>query len=159
MQRNEAPARPRGWWNEYVAVFLTVWMIGTVVWALEHAGWDPLLRRLPLVALPAVVLGYGATKLWRVPVAVLHALAVLIGALTCWLVTITAPGVIGSPLHRTTLLWHRGVTWTRAAWRGDVVQENTLFLFVVSVLVFALAYMVLWWAFRSGSSVLAIGVP
>jgi len=116
LQRSAAPARPRGWWNEYVALFLTVWMVGTVVWALGHAGWDPLLRRLPLVAVPAVALGYGFTKLWRVPVAALHALALLGGALACWLVTITAPGVAsGSPRHRTVLVWHRGVAWVRAA--------------------------------------------
>ncbi len=160
LQRVEAPARPRGWWNEYVALFLAVWMVGTVVWALGHAGWDPLLRRLPVVAIPAVALGYGVTKLWRVPAAALHALAIPVGAITCWLVTITAPGfATGSLPHRTLLLWHRGVAWTRAAWRGDAIQDHSLFLLVVSFLVFALAYMTLWWAFRTGSSVLAIGVP
>ncbi len=135
-------------------------MVGTVVWALGHAGWDPLLRRLPLVALPAVAMGYGFTKLWRVPVAALHALALLGGALACWLVTITAPGVAsGSPRHRTVLVWHRGVAWVRAAWRGETSQDRPLFLLIVSILVFALAYLVLWWVFRTGSSVLAIGVP
>lgn len=160
MQRVEAPARSRGWWNEYVALLLTVWMIGTVVWALGHVGWDPLLRRLPVVAIPAVAMGYGFTKLWRVPVAALHAFALLGGAITCWLVAITVPGVaVGPPRHRTILLWRRGVAWIRAAWRGDATQDRALFLLVVSVLVFALAYLVLWWVFRTGSSILAIGVP
>jgi len=160
LQWHATPARPRGWWNEYVALFLTVWMVGAVVWALGHAGWDPILRRLPVVAIPAAAMGYGFTKLWRVPVAALHAMALLGGALVCWLVTITAPGVAsGSPRRRTLLLWHRGVEWTRAAWRGDALQDHALFLLVVGILVFALAYMVLWWVFRTGSSVLAIGVP
>ncbi|MDQ6603690.1 MAG: transglutaminase domain-containing protein [Chloroflexota bacterium] len=160
MQRQATPARPRGWWNEYVALFLTVWMVGAVVWALGHAGWDPILRRLPIVAIPAAAMGYGFTKLWRVPVAALHTLALLGGTLVCWLVTITAPGVAaGSPRHRTVLLWRRGIEWTQAAWRGDALQDHALFLLVVGVGVFALAYLVLWWVFRTGSSVLAIGVP
>lgn len=160
MQRVEAPVRPRGWWNEYGALFLTVWMIGTVVWALGHAGWEPLLRRLPLVAVPAIILGYGATKLRRIPPAVPHGVALLVGVITCWLITITAPGfAAGSPRYRTLLLWRRGVAWTRAAWRGDAAQDRPLFLLAVSMLVFALAYLVLWWTFRTGSSALAIGVP
>jgi len=160
LQRIVAPARPRGWWNEYVALLLTVWMVGTVVWALGHVGWDPLLQRLPVVAIPAVLIGYGFTKLWRVPVPALHTLALLGGAIICWLVTITTPGfAFGSPRHRTILLWHRGVAWIRAAWRGDALQDRALFLLIISILVFALAYLVLWWAFRTGSSVLAIGVP
>jgi hypothetical protein len=160
LQRVAAPARPRGWWNEYIALFLTVWMIGTVIWALGHAEWDPLLQRLPVVALPAAMLGYGCTKLWRVPAAALHTLALFGGALTCWLATITAPGFgSGSLHHRSVLLWQRGVGWIRAAWRGDALQDRPLFFLVVSVLVFALAYLVLWWVFRTGSSILAIGVP
>jgi len=160
LQRVETPARPRVWWNEYVALLLTVWMVGSVVWALGHAGWEPLLRRLPIVAIPALILGYGCAKTWRVPVPALHGLALLAGTITCWLVTITAPGVAaGSLRRRTVLLWHHGVDWTRAAWRGEAINDRPLFLLLVSALVFALAYMVLWWVFRTGSSVLAIGVP
>src|SRR3954447_20795928 len=131
LQRAEAPARPRVWWNEYVALFLTVWMVGSVVWALGHAGWDPLLRRLPIVAVPALITGYLAARLRRVPIAALHAVALLIGALTCLLVTITAPGTLlaaGSPVRRTKLLWHQGVEWSRAAWRGETLHNAPLFL-------------------------------
>lgn len=160
MQRVETPAPPRVWWNEYVALFLTVWMVGSVVWALGHTGWDPLLRRLPFVALPALAVGYGTARLHRVPLAVLHALGLLGGALTCWLITITAPGIAaGSPRRRTVLLWHQGTDWARAAWRGETLHNPALFLLLVSALVFALVYMVMHWVFRTGSSALAIGVP
>ncbi len=160
MQRLEAPARPRVWWNEYVALFLTVWMVGSVIWALGHAGWDPLLGRLPVVAIPALAIGYGSAKTRRLPLSAWHTLALLGGALTCWLVAITAPGVAtGSPKHRTILLWRDGVAWTQAAGRGEASNDHVLFLLIVSVLVFALAYMVMGWVFRTGSSALAIGVP
>ena len=129
MQRLEAPARPRVWWNEYVALFLTVWMVGSVVWALGHAGWDPLLGRLPIVAVPALAIGYGSAKTRRLPLYAVHSLALIGGALTCWLITITAPGVAtGSPKHRTVLLWRQGVEWTRAAWRGEFLHNAPLFL-------------------------------
>ena len=160
MQRLEAPARSRVWWDEYIALFLTIWMIGSVVWALGHAGWDPLLGRLPFVAIPALAIGYGSAKTRRLPLYALHSLALVVGALICWLVAITAPGIaVGSPRHRTVLLWREGVEWAQAAWRGDALSERPLFLLLVSALIFALAYMVMGWVFRTGSSALAIGVP
>jgi transglutaminase-like putative cysteine protease len=135
-------------------------MVGSVIWALGHAGWDPLLGRLPIVAVPALAIGYGSAKTRRLPLYAVHSLALIGGALTCWLITITAPGVAtGSPKHRTVLLWRQGVEWTRAAWRGEFLHNAPLFLLIVSALVFALAYMVMGWVFRTGSSALAIGVP
>lgn len=159
MQRANAPAQRRVWWNEYVALFLVVGMIGTVVWALGHAGWDPLLTRLPLVTLPGLVIGYGCAKLWHIPAAVLHSIAILGGTLAALLVTLTVHDVSGSPRQRVVGLWHRGVVWTHALWRGEPQDDRVLFLLMVSALVFALAYAVMWWTFRTGASALAIGVP
>jgi len=160
LQRVETPARRRVWWNEYIALFLVVWMVGTVVWAVGHAGWNPLLTRLPIVAVPGLILGYIAAKTWRAPAAALHGAALLGGALLCWLVAITAPGAgAGSLRHRSVLLWHRGIGWGRAIWRGEATEDRVLFLLATGLLVFALAYAVMWWTFRTGASALAIGVP
>ena len=135
-------------------------MVGTVVWAMDRAGWDPILHRLPFVAVPAVLAGYGLARLWRVPIFVLHGIGLLVGIITCLMVTLTAPGAgPGSPRHRLVLLWDRGVDWSRATWQGQTLHDPILFLLVMSALVFALAYWVIWWTFRIPSSLLAIGVP
>src|SRR5205085_6471849 len=74
--------------------------------------------------------------------------------------TITVPEVAaGSPRRRTIALWHRAVDWVQAAWLGNAHDDHVLFLLIVSGLIFALAYMVMWWVFRTGASILAIGVP
>jgi hypothetical protein len=160
LQPAATPA-PRGvWWNEYLALLLTIGMVGTVVWAMRQAGWDPVLHRLPLVAVPAVLLAYGFARMWRVPIAALHSLGFVAGGLVCFVVALTAPGAgPGSPRHRLILLWDRAVAWGRAAWQGQTLHDPVLFLLVMGVLVFGLAYWVIWWTFRVPSSLLAIGVP
>jgi transglutaminase-like putative cysteine protease len=160
LQRAATPAHRSVWWNEYLALFLTIWMVGTVVWAMGRAGWDPILHRLLVVAVPAVLVGYGFARLWRVPIPALHGLGLLAGSITCLTVTLTAPGAgSGSPRHRLVLLWDRAVDWARAAWQGQALHDPVLFLLVMSALVFGLVYWVIWWTFRIPSSLLAIGVP
>src|SRR5690348_15876914 len=66
---------------------------------------------------------------------------------------------VGSPRRRTVLLGQRAVDWVRDAWLANAHDDQVLFLLIVSALIFAYAYMAMWWVFRTGSSILAIGLP
>ncbi len=160
MQAVATPARRSVWWNEYFALALTILMTGTAVWAIGHAGWDPILTRLPLVAAPGMFAGYAAARLWRVPVPLLHGAGLAFGALATFAVALTAneagPGSLRSRLR---FLRDDAVGWGRAAWRGEALHEPVLFLLAVGALIFALGYWVMWWSFRAPSSALAIGMP
>lgn len=160
MQAVAAPTRRGVRWNEYFALMLTVLMTGTAVWAVARAGWDPILARLPLVAIPGMLAGYTAARLWRVPVPLLHSAGFATGTLVTFAVALTAAEAgPGSPRRRLLLLRDDAVNWGRAAWRGEALHEPVLFLLAAGALAFALAYWVMWWTFRAPSAALAIGVP
>ena len=160
MQAVATPARRSVRWDEYGALVLTILMIGAAIWAVARAGWDPILARLPLVAVPGMLAGYAAARLWRVPVPLLHGAGMMLGAVTVFAVALTAAeagsGSLGSRLLR---LRDDTVNWARAAWRGEALHAPVLFLLAAGALAFALAYGVMWWTFRALSAPLAIGVP
>lgn len=148
-------------WNEPLAVVLTSALALTVVWAWAHAGWDRTLTRLPLVAIPALALGYIFAKQWRIPAPLLHLVALLAGVAGSWLVALAWLHDVyhGSVRQRTVALGRSLNRWGTDLWNANVHDYRAPLVLGVIAGTCLLCYLTTWWAFRRHFAVLTIGVP
>jgi len=149
------------WGSEAAAVVFVAAMVLPNAWAWAHAEWNSTLGVLPLVALIGLAFGYGLAKATRIPGALLTGGAAAFGLLLSYggAMALLRVDYVGSPRHRAVLFAQDLVTWARKTWAGGLPDYRPPLIFALLFAAFALGFCAMWWAFRAGAPILALGAP
>ena len=132
-------------WSTY---FLILLLHMLVVWALSAAEWTGALGLLVWVVLLSVTLGLVFAKLRWLPGIVAHIVSTLLGlAWTVFLVSHALPGNLALKERVLTLLLRFG-HWLEVALGQGVSGDDIIFVLQIGVLLWVIAYLGAWFAFR-----------
>jgi transglutaminase-like putative cysteine protease len=132
---------------------LVLVMTGAVIYALSISGWGPGLEVLRPMAFLALVVGVIFARLRWLPAWSAHLLSAAL-ALT-WAVQLLAPLMderLETWRDRGTDLLIRGLIWGRVLGAGGRGEDILLFVFVLCLLSWALAYWTTWAVLRQGQA-------
>lgn len=120
----------------------------TAGWAIGAAGWTNGLDLVVLVGLGAVVIGLMLARS-ILPGSVAHLFSIVIGvAWSFWLTSRLLP-VDDTWLERWAELVRRLTIWYNQAVQGGVSHDNLMFILQMSVIVWGMGYLTIWFLFRS----------
>ena len=132
-------------WSTY---FLILVLHILVVWSLSAAEWAGGLGLLVWVALPAVTLGLAFAKMRRLPGVAAHIVSTLVGlAWTIVLVSFALRGQLNLKERVIALLLRFG-HWLEVALGQGVSSDDVIFVLQLGVLLWVIAYLGAWFAFR-----------
>lgn len=132
-------------WGTYFLLLLTYLL---VVWCMNSAAWADGLGLLIWVAILAVTLGLAFAKAKWLPGVIAHILATVIGVF--WTLFIVSYAVQGAETLKEQFLAlvQRLLTWVATAFARGVNADNIMFVLQMGLLVWILAYLGAWFAFR-----------
>ncbi|MFV9503701.1 MAG: transglutaminase TgpA family protein [Oscillochloridaceae bacterium umkhey_bin13] len=130
---------------------LILLMSGAVIWSLATSGWAPGLAILRPIGLLGLLTGIVFARLPWLPAWLAHSLSAALGL--TW--TIQA---LGSLMDDRLSTWRdqaadlvlRGIIWGRVIASGGRGEDILLFVFVLGLLVWSLAYSTAWMVLRRG---------
>ena len=129
-------------------VFLAALMVMCAAWAVSATGWTSGLSILPFVGLGAIVIGLMLARS-LIPGVIAHLFSVVIGiAWSFWLTARLLP-TSHTWLERWAELARRLSRWYYEAWQGGVSHDNLMFILQMGVIVWGMAYLAIWFLFRS----------
>lgn len=137
--------RLREGWGTYFLLLL-IYML--VAWSLNSADWADGLGLLVWVVFMAVTLGLALAKVKRLPGIIAHVLATVAGIFwTFFVVSYALPG--GLTIKEQILaLTQRFLAWVAVAFARGVNTDNVVFVLQIGMLLWVLAYLGAWFAFR-----------
>lgn len=147
--KNSSPRRPairlrlhldEGWFS----LFLVATVVYSTIWSVQAAGWVDHLSILTLTTACGLIVGVISAKQQRFPPFLLHILAISLALLLAYWQTAGAfyagnVGAFSTSIHR----------WVLLALSGGTSEDNSIFLFFITALGFALAYTSAWLVYRT----------
>jgi transglutaminase-like putative cysteine protease len=136
-----------GWFS----LFLLILVVYSGIWSVQAADWVENLGILPITTAFGLLLGVVAAKQQRLPRMVVHPLVVTFGLLLAFWQT------AGADKNGSIPLLIDGIRqWVALAINGGTSNDDSIFLFLITVLGFLLAYTSAWLLFRTRSPWLMI---
>ncbi|HEV2580349.1 MAG TPA: transglutaminaseTgpA domain-containing protein, partial [Ktedonobacteraceae bacterium] len=136
-----------GWFS----LFLLFLVVYSGIWSVQAADWVENLGILPITTAFGLLLGVAAAKQRRFPRLVVHPLAILFGILLAFWQT------AGADKNGSVVALIDGMRqWVTLAINGGTSSDDSIFLFLITVLGFLLAYTSAWLLFRTRSPWLMI---
>ncbi|MHB9092398.1 MAG: transglutaminase TgpA family protein, partial [Chloroflexota bacterium] len=134
----------------WLTFFLLVLLQGSVVVAIQEAGWMINSDLLVWVSLTALVTGTLLARL-RIPEEVIHFFSLLLGIAT---LAVAGASTLakGTLSERIVTIWERVVKWLEVTRAGGVGTDNLLFLLFLAMLAWFLGYLGAWYAFRRNNA-------
>lgn len=128
--------------------FLTAALIMVATWGVGAAGWTKGLNIITFVGLGSILIG---TMLARsiLPWFAAHLFSLIIGAGWSFWVTSRLLPAHYSWLERWENLAIRMAAWYNVFWQGGVMRDNLIFIFQMSMIVWVMGYLTVWFIFRS----------
>ncbi len=137
--------RPAEGWT---TVGLHLVLVLSAAWAIQQADWDEGLSILPLVAAVAALVGFALAKT-TAPDVIAHLLAFVVGV---GFVAVQVASVFeqlgGDRRARLLALWRRAERWWQLNMEGGDSDDRYLFIVLLGVTVWLVAYMSAWTLFR-----------
>jgi len=132
----------------WVTYFLLLLIYLLPVWCLNSANWTDGFGLLTWVVALSVTLGLAFAKAKWLPGIIAHVLATVIGMFwTLFVVSYAVPGT-ATVKERFLALLQRLLTWVANALTRGVNADNIMFVLQIGMLVWILAYLGAWFAFR-----------
>ena len=132
-----------------MVLFLTSLLVLIVALAIGQSGWTEGLSIVFFVALGAIVIGLMISKS-LLPDLIGHLLSLVIGAgWTFWVISQLLPEAFTWRLRWETM-WEHIINWYVLAQQGGVIYDNLMFILQMSIIVWILGYLTVWFMFRSG---------
>src|SRR6266487_5113444 len=153
---NARPRRPtfrihlhleEGWFS----LFLLATVVYTTIWSVQAADWVDHLSVLTLTTLIGLLIGVIAAKQQRFPPLAIHVVVILFGLLLAFWQT--AGAFDGGNI---TALLNGQYKWYASVIAGGTGEDDSIFLFFITFLGFALAYTSAWLLYRTRSPWLLI---
>jgi hypothetical protein len=129
--------RPAGGW--LVLILLAVVLLCPVA-SVVAADWVDHLSVLYWVTLGGILCGFLLARI-PAPGSVLHPLALLVGTTAVFYVVASTASRLPPGLGRMLLLWERLVRWVGVVQRGGFGNEPILFLLMLAVIAWIVAYL------------------
>jgi transglutaminase-like putative cysteine protease len=129
-------------------VFIAAAMVVTAAWAVGATGWTDRLNVVVYAGLGAVVIGLMLSRS-LLPGSVAHIFSIVIGvAWSFWITSRLLPADY-TWFERWTELVLRLNDWYNQAIQGGVSRDNLMFVLQMSVIVWGMGYLMIWFLFRS----------
>src|SRR5947209_5163591 len=136
-----------GWFS---LILLTI-VVYSTIWSVQAVNWVDHLNVLTLTTLLGLVAGVVAAKQYRFPVPVVHVVALSVALLIAFWQT--AGAFDGG---NTAQLAHGMHQWFASVINGGTGEDDSIFLFLITLLGFLLAYSSAWLVYRTRSPWLMI---
>ncbi len=137
--------RPAEGWT---TVGLHLVLVLSAAWAIQQADWDEGLTILPAVAVVAALVGFALGKT-NAPDVIAHLLALIIGVGFVAVQVASVFQQLGVDRRaRLLTLWHRAERWWNQNMDGGQSDDRYLFVLLLGVTVWLVAYMSAWTLFR-----------
>ncbi len=130
-------------------VFLATALVMTVTWAVGATGWTDGLNIVTFVGLGSIIIGLMLARS-ILPGVIAHIFSITIGiAWSFWITSRLLPAHY-TWLERWQNLAFRLNYWYNQAVQGGTSYDNMMFVLQMSVIVWGMGYLTLWFLFRSG---------
>ncbi len=137
--------RPAEGWT---TVALHLVLVLSAAWSIQRADWDEGLRILPVVAAVATLVGLGLAKT-TVPDVIAHLVAFGVGVGFVAVQVASVSEQLGADRRaRLLALWDRAERWWDLNMEGGQSDDRYLFVVLLGVTVWLVAYMSAWTLFR-----------
>jgi transglutaminase-like putative cysteine protease len=136
-----------GWFS---LILLTI-VVYSTIWSVQAVNWVDHLNVLTLTTLLGLIAGVVAAKQYRIPRLVIHVVALLLALLIAFWQT--AGAFDGG---NTAQLVHGMHQWFVSVINGGTGEDDSIFLFFITLLGFLLAYSSAWLVYRTRSPWLMI---
>lgn len=143
----------------WITVLLHLVIVLAAAWAISRAGWAPRLTGLIPVALVGVAAGFAQAKA-RMPDMLAHAVAVALGCVVAIGATVGILADLGLGYRaRLHALWMHGQHWYQQAVAGKQVDDIDLFVLVMAITLWLVAYSSAWMLYRRRWLAIAVLMP
>ena len=143
----------------WTIVLLHLVLVLIATWSVQAAGWSDHARLLPTVAVAAIAFGGGLAKSPAIDL-LAHLLALWVGVIVVWIVTAVTFADLGTGWRGPLVaIAERARIGVQLSARGEPADDGVLFLGLLALSVWLVAYMSAWTLYRRQWTGASVGLP